>query len=80
MHFFHGYGHICAREETDGIIYQECPSPRYPGSILGFGVYTDDPPKTIVKPNSGHLRITVSPERATVDYVRTFLPGAGTNG
>jgi hypothetical protein len=41
---------------------------------------TDDPPKAIVKSNSGHLRVTVSPEKATVDYVRAFLPGDGING
>ena len=46
----------------------------------GSGVYKDDPPRTIVKPDSGHLRITVSPEKATVDYVRAFLPGVGPNG
>jgi hypothetical protein len=78
--FFHGHDHIYAREEVDGLIYQECPFPAYAGNILGFGTYTDDPPKTIVKPNSGHLRVTVSPEKATVDYVRAFLPGDGING
>ena len=31
-------------------------------------------------PNTGHLRVTVSPSQATVDYVSAFLPGAGTNG
>ena len=25
-------------------------------------------------PNSGHLRVTVSPENVKVDYVRCFLP------
>ena len=78
--FFHGHDHIYAREEADGVIYQECPFPAYSGNVLGFGVYKDDPPGTIVKPDSGHLRITVSPEKATVEYVRAFLPGAGSNG
>ena len=45
-----------------------------------FGAYQDDPPKTIVKPNSGRLRVSVSPEKVTVDYDRDFLPGEGTNG
>jgi hypothetical protein len=30
--------------------------------------------------NSGHLRVTVAPAKVTVDYVRSFLPGAGSNG
>jgi len=78
--FFHGHDHIYAREEVDGMVYQECPFPAYAGKIPGFGTYTDDPPGTIVKPNSGHLRVTVSPEKVTVDYVRAFLPGEGPNG
>jgi hypothetical protein len=77
--FFHGHDHIYAREEVNGMIYQECPFPAYAGNMPGFGTYTDDPPRTIVKPDSGHLRVTVSPEKVTVDYVRAFLPGDGPN-
>ena len=62
------------------MIYQECPFPAYAGKIPGFGTYKDDPPETTVKPNSGHLRVTVSPEKVTVDYIRAFLPAAGSNG
>jgi hypothetical protein len=29
-------------------------------------------------PNAGYLRVTVSPQQATVGYVRTFLPGEET--
>ena len=78
--FFHGHDYIYDREEVDGMIYQECPFPAYAGNMPGFGTYTNDPPKTIVMPNSGHLRVAVSPEKVTVDYVRSFLPGDGTNG
>ena len=66
-------------EEVDGMIYQKCPFPANPGYGSGFGAYQDDPPKTVVKPNSGHLRVSVSPEKVTVDYIRAFLPGEGTN-
>ena len=32
-------------------------------------------------PASGHMRVTVSPTAGvTVDYVKTYLPGNGTNG
>ena len=42
----------------------------------GFGLYREsDPPPIRVLPNSGHLRVTVSPAQATVDYVQTS--GAG---
>ena len=47
--------------------------------MLGLGTYRNDPPGTIVKPCSGRLRVTVSPESVTVDYIRAFLPGEGPN-
>jgi hypothetical protein len=78
--FFHGHDHVYAREEVDGMIYQECPFPANANYGYGFGVYQNDPPGTIVKPNSGHLRVSVSPKKVTVDYVRAYLPGDGTNG
>jgi len=47
----------------------------------GFQQYSETNPYTIrVLPNSGHLRVTVSPAQVTVDYVNAFLPGNGTNG
>jgi hypothetical protein len=78
--FFHGHDHVYAREEVDGIIYQECPFPANARYDYGFEVYQDSPPKTIVKPNSGHLRVSVSPEKVTVDYIRAFLYDDGPNG
>jgi hypothetical protein len=45
-----------------------------------YHVDAADPYTISVLPNSGHLRVTVSPTQVTVDYVRAFLPGAGTNG
>ena len=70
---FHGHDHLFAMEELDGIIYQEVPQPGhssggtrsaeeygYTGTILG---------------SSGHVRVTVGPNEAKVDYVRTIVPG-----
>ena len=34
----------------------------------------------VVLNNSGHLRVSVSKEQVTVDYVRAYLPGDGVNG
>ena len=78
--FFHGHDHVFAIEKVDGMIYQECPHPAKTKYDYGFGAYQDNPPATIVRPNSGHIRVTVSPEKVTVDYVRAFLPADGTNG
>ncbi len=70
--YFHGHDHQYAYETRDGIVYQEVPSPGMSGS--GFsGIYTEGDHgayNTVrVMPNSGHLKITVSPTQATVDYI-----------
>ncbi len=69
--FFQGHDHLFAQQERDGIVYQEAPMPADPGYVA----YNDDRYESGVKlPNSGHLRITVSPEAAKVEYVRCYLP------
>jgi hypothetical protein len=79
--FFHGHDHEFAHEKRDGIIYQLVPMAADASYGFGFQNYQETDPYTIrVLPNSGHLRVTVSPLTATVDYVRAFLPGSGTNG
>jgi hypothetical protein len=82
--FFHGHDHIYAREELDGIVYLECPKPDdagYAWEPYGYGETEGLYPDAIEKiPNSGHIRVTVSPTEATIEYVRAYLPGDGTNG
>jgi hypothetical protein len=69
--FFQGHDHLYCRQERDGIIYQEVPMP----ADQGYMAYNADRYASGVKrPNSGHLRVTVSPEQVKVDYVRSFLP------
>lgn len=71
--FFHGHDHFFGKQELDGVIYQECPQP---GAINEknhaeeFGYKTG----TFVD-GTGHLRITVSWNQVTVDFIRTYLPG-----
>ncbi len=81
--FFHGHDHQMAYETANGIVYQACPSASFTG---GFGNYTTGKTFTVrdpVKGNStgktvyadstqgpGHLRVTVGPDKATVDFVR----------
>jgi hypothetical protein len=77
--FFHGHDHAFARQELDGIIYQECPQPTDATYGIGCtpdGLYLHGD----VVANSGHLRVTVSPSEVTVEYVRAYLPGDGPNG
>jgi hypothetical protein len=69
--FFQGHDHLFARQERDGVIYQEVPMP----ADQGYATYNEDRYASGVKlPNSGHLRVTVSPEEVKVDYVRSYLP------
>jgi phosphodiesterase/alkaline phosphatase D-like protein len=69
---FHGHDHFFAKQDLDGVVYQECPQPgamndRTHAEEYGYvsGVFIGSP---------GHLRVTVSVDAATVDYIRTYLP------
>lgn len=77
--FFHGHDHVFAKEEIDNMIYQECPQPSDISYSNGFGNY-ENSETTVVVNNSGHLRVSVSTEEVTVDYIRAYLPAQGTNG
>jgi hypothetical protein len=70
--YFHGHDHQYVYEKCDGIVYQEVPSPSMTGS--GFaGIYTEGDHGTYntikMLPSPGHLRISVTPSLATVDYI-----------
>jgi hypothetical protein len=71
---FHGHDHIFVKQDLDGIVYQLLPQPahqRY-GSTRNaepYGYVHGD-----VLAGSGHLRVTVSAEKATVDYIVSYLP------
>ncbi len=72
--YFHGHDHGYVYEKRDGIVYQEVPSPSMGGGVFGgiytVGTYTDY--ETIaICPNSGHLKITIASDLATVEYVRS---------
>jgi hypothetical protein len=68
--FFYGHDHLYACQMRDGVIYQAVPSPGLSGSGLQ-SYYQNDPYTLKLLPSPGHLRITVAPSQATVDYVYT---------
>jgi len=77
---FHGHDHLYAKQDLDGIVYQEVPQPSqkgttstYTNSVKAQGGYVSG----VIKDNSGHLRVTVTPSGVTSEYVRSWLP-AGT--
>ena len=71
--YFHGHDHLYAKQDKDGIVYQEVPQPsaKNINTITGASYgYVDG----ILMPNRGYLRVTVSPEKAQVDYIKIYLP------
>jgi hypothetical protein len=70
---FHGHDHVFVKQDLDGIVYHELPQPsvtQYDNTRLAsdYGYTHGD-----VLGSSGHLRVTVTPRGATVEYVRSFL-------
>jgi hypothetical protein len=67
--YFHGHDHFYAKQEKDGLIYQEVPQPSFPGYTVvndaaNFGYVTGT-----ILPNSGHLNVTILGDSAKVDYI-----------
>ena len=63
--FFQGHDHIFVTQERDGLIYQSMPNP----ADDTFSLFNDTAYKSGVKaPNSGHVRVSVTPTAAKVDY------------
>jgi hypothetical protein len=76
---FHGHDHLFVKQDLDGVVYQETPRPNLRkyvdnGDASKYGYLSGT-----ALPNSGHLRVSVTAGKVTVDYVRAYLPGDGTN-
>ena len=71
---FQGHDHLYSYEKLDGIVYNTVPMPSDSSYSIG---YTDFAQKyytgTSLK-GSGHLRVSVTPDCATVDFVNAVLP------
>ena len=70
---FHGHDHLWVNQLRDGIRYLEVPQPSFArenatASAPDYGYVTG----TILG-SSGHVRVTVAPDKATVEYVRSRL-------
>lgn len=68
--FFQGHDHIFARQELDGVIYQSLPNPANPN----YSWENETAYKTGDKfPNTGRVRVSVTPQGVAVEYVRSYL-------
>ncbi len=69
--FFQGHDHLFAKQELDGVIYQEVPNP----ADDTYTAFNKDAYQTgDTMPNSGFLNVKVSTEQVKVDYIRSYLP------
>ena len=70
--YFHGHDHCYAKQELDGLVYQEVPQPssKNINNITGtqYGYVNG-----VLMPSRGYLLVTVTDSTAKVDYVRTYL-------
>ncbi|WP_298221039.1 T9SS type A sorting domain-containing protein [Flavobacterium sp.] len=75
--FFQGHDHLFAKEQLNGVVYQEVPMPSDITYQIGYtanaAAYTD-----VTLDGTGHIRVNVTPDCVTVDYVKAYIPG--TNG
>lgn len=66
---FHGHDHLYAKQEVEGIVYQEVPQPGDPqGSTRSAAEYGYK--SGVILGSSGYLRVTVCPDLARVEYLR----------
>lgn len=68
---FHGHDHLYAKQEVDGIVYQEVPQPGHPGSGPPRSAQEYGYEQGTILGDSGHLRMKVAPDKITVDFVAT---------
>ncbi len=71
--YFQGHDHLFAKEDLDGIVYQEVPMPSDSTYLIGV---TDNGSAYggVVLDGAGYLRVKVAPDSARVEYVRSYLP------
>ena len=71
---FKAHDNFFARQELEGIVYQMIPQPSFAGNDRIRELETYGYKQGIFIGNSGHVRVTISPEKVRVEYVRSYLP------
>jgi Calcineurin-like phosphoesterase len=73
--YFHGHDHLYAKQDLDGIVYQEGPQPSRVETDLGEQAKDYSYTHGTVLGGTGYIRVRVSPEDVKVEYVQTWIPG-----
>jgi hypothetical protein len=71
---FHGHDHFYAHQELDGIDYQEVPQPGHRGAGNTRPAESYGYAAGKILPGAGHLRVTVGPAGAKVEFVQAVAP------
>lgn len=72
--FFHGHDHLYAKQDLDGIFYQEGPQPSAKNFNLGTRGTDYSYTHGTVIGGTGYIRVQVSPSEVKAEYVKTWLP------
>jgi len=68
---FKAHDNFYARQELDGILYLMVPQPSFAGNDRIRDLQNYGYKQGVFLGNSGHVRVTVSPEKVTVNYVKS---------
>jgi hypothetical protein len=68
---FKAHDNFYARQQLDGIVYQMIPQPSFAGNDRIRDLETYGYKHGTFLGNSGHVRITVSPEKVSVEYLKS---------
>ncbi len=71
---FKAHDNFYAQQELDGIVYQMIPQPSFAGNDRIRDLETYGYKKGTFLGNSGHVRVSVAPNKVTVEYVRSWQP------
>ena len=71
---FHGHDHLFAKQDLDGIVYQDVPQPGHrqyskPRNAADYGYTHGD-----VRGENGPLRVSIANGQAKVDFIISYLP------
>lgn len=72
--FFHGHDHLYAKQDLDGIVYQEGPQPSAKNFNLGTRGTDYGYTHGTMLGGSGYIRVQVSPTEVKAEYVQAWTP------